>query len=843
MKETAVKKLGKPNVRKVRRLSLVWVVPVLALALASYLVYQQFLERGLALTLVFPEAKGLVPGKTELRYQGFKVGVVSHLSFNAKTGQFTAHINAMRDLEPLLKTKTQFWLVKPKASLLGVSGLDTLISGNYIAMLPGKGDPSRHFVARRTPPPEPVPDGVFMVELALHDLGSLSEGSPVYYRHVPVGEVHSYRLDKAAGAVILQLTFHENYADLVKRDSRFQDVSGLKVKASLSGIKVESQGLVPMLTGGLVMDSPNDSPKARYGQRFVLDKAHRFSYQVHLNVPGGGHYLPQGTPVIARQHVIGEVINSNDSGVLVGFTEKPIDPFYAWIAERSLKNFQVQTLLHPHYIRLLSGVDGRHVLHDNPPIPSANDSELYVQIASDQKLADGTPVQYKGFTVGEVIYSELEDHQAIANVSINSKYRTLVTQQTHFYSSHPVAVDASLDGIKVNTSSVKDWWQGAVRMVPGKGPAASYGARFTLDPKPASEHHLLTLTASPPRALPKGAPVRWHGFQVGEVISSTLTGKGQQADIAINLNNSFQLRRGMRFYFQPAMAVDASLQGVKVTVPDLKTLAGGAIMIVDTHTSSRPQLAKQLPLYASQQAALNTEPPVQLSVPAGTEAQIGMAVKFLGAQVGHVSHISDQAKQRILSLQFKPGMTSRFARKGSRFRLITPNISLSGVSHLDALLGSYIAVQPVIGKKVPKQQRFVLAKTPYPHHQFTLTAAVAGDLSVGSPVWYRDLPVGEIQAIKITPDGGGVSLTLAINEQAARWVTSNSTFWIKSGFQANFGLFSGLTVKSGSLSSMAQGGIQFATRPGGHTLDGPLPLQASAPDGWQQWQPQAPSPQ
>lgn len=840
MKKTAVNVMDKPEIRKVRRVSLVWVVPLLAIALASYLIYQQFVERGLLLTLSFPEAKGLVPGKTELRYQGFKVGVVSRLSFNAKTGEFTAHINAMRDVEPLLKENTQFWLVKPTASLLGVSGLDTLLSGNYIAMLPGDGKPQRDFVARHTPPPEPVPEGVFMVELALRNLGSLTDGSPVYYRRVPIGEVHSYRLDKEAGAVVLQLTFDENYADLVKRDSRFKDVSGVKIQAGLNGVKVDSQGLVSMLSGGLQMDSPDDSPAATYGQRFVLDQERRFNHQVHLNFDQQV-YLPKGTPIIAHQQVVGEVMDSNDSGVLLGFNEQPVNPFYAWIAQRSLKDLQVATLLHPQYIRLLQGVDGRHILHNEPPLPSNSDSELLIKISSDHKLADGTPIQYKGFTVGEVIYSHLEGDKVIAETSIQQAYRQLVRRDSRFESAEPLQVDASFQKFKLKTAPLETWWQGAVNILPGKGEEASYDSLFVLDQQSAVPMQHLTLHVSPPHSLPAGTPVRRNGFTIGEVQSSTLEKGGKEAQIKVAIRKDITLSATNRFYWQPPIAMKADLKGVRVSIPDLASAVAGSIELVDAKDAGSKE--DRTRIFANKDSALAVGPDITLLVPALTEITPDAQVKYLGYPVGKVVNLDDNDQGRVLTIRFDSNLAERFARHGSQFSLVRPQLSLGGVDHLDALLGPYIAVMPAKDKSARQETAFTLSPTLYPHKEVVVAATSAAGLTPGAPVWYRDLPVGEILSLKLMPTGDGVFIRLAIRDEAAQWVTSNSRFWVRAGFKASFGFLDGFKFNTDSLQAIAQGGIQFATFGGGQPVDKPMPLQSDAPEHWEQWSPELPRPQ
>ncbi|WP_115718629.1 MlaD family protein [Gallaecimonas mangrovi] len=834
MKKTVVKVMDQPEIRRVRRLSLVWVVPFLAIALASYLIYQQFVERGLLLTLTFPEAKGLVPGKTELRYQGFKVGVVSHLSFNAKSGEFTAHISAMRDLEPLLKDHTQFWLVKPTASLLGVSGLDTLLSGNYIAMLPGTGKPKRDFVARRTPPPEPVPEGMFMVELALHNLGTLTEGSPIYYRKVPIGQVHSYRLDKGGDAVILQLTFDKNYADLVKRDSHFKDVSGIKVKADLSGIKLDAGGLVSMLTGGLQMDSPDDSPPAKYGQRYVLDKERRFSHQVHLTL-ATPTFLPKGTPIIARQHVIGEVVDSNDSGVLLGFNEEPINPFYAWIAQRSLKNLDATTLLHPRYIRLLQGVDGRHQLHEQPPLPGPHDSELLLRLVSAKKLADGTPIQYKGFTVGEVIYSTLQGEQAIAEVSIEGDYRHFIHKNSQFHSTEPLQVDASFQHLQLKTAPLETWWQGAIALTPGTGAAAPYNSQFQLDPQQQALMQTVTLSASPPRSLPADTPIHQHGFTVGKVVSSTLAKGGQKAVITVEIRKDLAVSPLSRFYWKPPLDLKADLRGIHMKVADLASAVAGSIEMVQANTADAK--SSRL-LFSNRQSALAVGPEVTLKVPLDSDVQPGIMVKYFGNPIGKVVSLKDSGQYRLLTLRFDGELGQRFARQGSAFSLVTPEISIAGIKHLDAVIAPYIAAVPG-DKASPLQDHFSLSPTLYPHQEFTLAASRGYGLSVGAPVWYRDLPVGEILSLSLMPSGKGVYVKVAINNEAAHWVSSSSQFWVKAGFNASFGLFDGLKLKSDTLQSIAQGGVQFATKGAGKTVTGPLPLSDVAPKDWQHWAPSA----
>ncbi|VEI44335.1 paraquat-inducible protein B [Actinobacillus equuli] len=97
------------------------------------------------------------------------------------------------EAKSVLRDDTKFWLVKPSASIAGVSGLDALVSGNYITLLPGEGKSANEFIAEEEPPAVAVTDGDLLVRLISNDLGSITVGASVYFRKVPVGSIADYR--------------------------------------------------------------------------------------------------------------------------------------------------------------------------------------------------------------------------------------------------------------------------------------------------------------------------------------------------------------------------------------------------------------------------------------------------------------------------------------------------------------------------------------------------------------------------------------------------------------------------------------------------------------------------
>ncbi|MGL5906036.1 MAG: intermembrane transport protein PqiB, partial [Shewanella sp.] len=258
-----------PKVVKKKLFSPIWLLPIVALALGTWLGVKSIKESGVEIQIHFPSASGIEVGKTLVKYQGLTVGKVKDIGIDDDlTG---VNVKVMMDYraKPFLNHETLFWLVTPKATITGVEGLDALFSGNYIAIQPGKGNPKTLFEAERQPPPMQVGTEGVMVELTSDKLGSLDVGSPIFFRQIPVGSIASYRLDGNA-KVIISAFIQDQYAHLVKKTSHFWNVSGVKIDASLAGVKVNSESLASILAGGVSFSSDTNAATAENGDSFAL---------------------------------------------------------------------------------------------------------------------------------------------------------------------------------------------------------------------------------------------------------------------------------------------------------------------------------------------------------------------------------------------------------------------------------------------------------------------------------------------------------------------------------------------------------------------------------------------
>jgi paraquat-inducible protein B len=255
-------------------LSLVWLIPIVAVVIGGWLAVKAIQERGPTITITFKTAEGLEAGKTKLKYKYVDVGVVKEIALNKDRSGVTVTVDLVKGTERALVEDTRFWVVRARVGTGGVSGLGTLFSGAYLGVDIGKSTkPRRDFTGLETPPivTGETPGRQFVVRS--QNLGSLDIGSPLYFRRVPVGEVVAHSLDQDGTGVTLKVFVDAPYDQYVTKNSRFWNASGIDVTVDASGIKVETQSLVSILAGGIAFETPTESstdPPAEMDTVFTL---------------------------------------------------------------------------------------------------------------------------------------------------------------------------------------------------------------------------------------------------------------------------------------------------------------------------------------------------------------------------------------------------------------------------------------------------------------------------------------------------------------------------------------------------------------------------------------------
>jgi paraquat-inducible protein B len=265
--------LPEVEVKKRRGISPVWLIPLVAGAIAIWLAYTTLQEKGPQITVVFDNAEGLEAGKTTVKYRNVEVGVVDEVTLSEDLSHIVVTANLDKNMEAHLKEGTRFWIVRPRVGFGGVSGLGTLLSGAYVELDPGEGPAAHDFVGLAEPPPitSQVPGTQFV--LRTDRLGSIGRGAPIYYRSIPVGQVLGYELAEDKQGLNVKIFVDAPNDQLVRPSSRFWNASGVNVSLGADGVDVAMESLEALLAGGIAFDTPDiDKPgePAAAGTSFPL---------------------------------------------------------------------------------------------------------------------------------------------------------------------------------------------------------------------------------------------------------------------------------------------------------------------------------------------------------------------------------------------------------------------------------------------------------------------------------------------------------------------------------------------------------------------------------------------
>jgi len=304
-----------------RRVSIIWIVPLVALIVGGWLGWKAWLEKGLTITISFSSAEGIEAGKTAIKYKDVEVGQVKDIRLSPDLDRVIVTASVDRDAQPYLTNRTRFWVVRARVAAGEVSGLTTLFSGAYIGMDPvTDGEPPYAFVGLDKPPAVTTDSPGKTFHLVADNLGSLDIGSPVHYRQIRVGQVIDYALAKDGSEVDVVVFIYAPYDEQVRTNSRFWNTSGVSVAVDTEGIKIDTESLVSILLGGIAFDSPvslETAFPAEEGARFRLYgkradiREREYSVKRHfvMHFDQSVRGLEKGAPVEFRGIRIGEVVD------------------------------------------------------------------------------------------------------------------------------------------------------------------------------------------------------------------------------------------------------------------------------------------------------------------------------------------------------------------------------------------------------------------------------------------------------------------------------------------------------------------------------------------------------
>ncbi|MGH8354299.1 MAG: MlaD family protein [Pseudomonas sp.] len=679
--------------------SAIWVLPLIALLIGSWLAWRAYSQAGIEIQVLFDSGEGIQVNKTEVIYKGMSIGKVVAVALDEQGDNrgVVATLEMNKEVEPYLRSNTRFWLVKPSVTLAGISGLETLVSGNYIAAMPGNGEPSLRFKALSEAPP--LPDSLPGLHLTLkaERLGSLNRDSPVFYQQIQVGRVKSYALAADQSTVEIKVYIEPTYANLVRKHTRFWNASGITVDAGLSGVKFRSESLASVLAGGIAFATPEhrkDSPPTDPSLPFRLYEdfdAAQAGIKVLVKLADFEGLQAGRTPVMYQGLQTGTLktlkVNDDLSGATAELALDPRTEDYLvegaefWLVKPSISLAGItglEALVKGNYIAVRPGEKGAAPKREfearakAPPLDISAPG-LHLVLFSDAlgSLDIGSPILYRQVKVGTVqSFQFARNHrQVVLGVHIEPEYANLVNGSTRFWNASGIKLSGGLSGIEVKSESLQSLLAGGIAFETPDPKAAVTKRiqRFSLhaDRESALQQGVeVQIRLDSGDGLRPGTPVRYKGLDVGKVERIELTEDLQAVVLHARITAAAEriARAGTQFWvIKPELGL--------VRTANLETLVSGQYLEVQPAAKGAPAQTQftalqQAPTLATRETGL----PLVLSAPRRGSIKPGVPVTYREVAVGKVTgfELGPSADRVLIRILIEPRYAA-LVRGGSRF--------------------------------------------------------------------------------------------------------------------------------------------------------------------------------
>lgn len=235
----------------------IWMVPLLALFIGVWMLFQHWYSQGPSFTLTVATAEGIVAGKTVIRSREVDVGRIEAVELSQDYSHAVLKGRLTNAAAGMLRGDSQFWVVKPRVGREGVSGLNTLLSGAYIELAPGKkGKPRDQYQILDKPPLSSLNAKGLHLILNSRDVRALGVGSPINYQGFTIGQVEEAKFLPEKSEMQYQIFINAPYDVLVSGNSRFWVTPGFEVSMGSDGMKVKMDSLETLIDGGITMGLP-----------------------------------------------------------------------------------------------------------------------------------------------------------------------------------------------------------------------------------------------------------------------------------------------------------------------------------------------------------------------------------------------------------------------------------------------------------------------------------------------------------------------------------------------------------------------------------------------------------
>ena len=849
---------GTVNTKK--SFSLVWIVPIVAILITAGMIYKSYANKGVRIYVSIENGEGIIDGKTPLMYKGIKIGAVEdvHIKEN-DVSQLELTITVDKDsAQAVCRKGNKFWKVEPKISLTEVSGLDTLIKGVYIAVMPAKTSKEAllelpyqtEFDALDTAPVDVFRPGRSLVVNTVTK-GDIAVGAPILYNKQVIGKVENKNLSDDRLSINLQLRIDEQYMDLIHTQSIFYKTDALEVKAGLGGIKVNMGSFASFIAGGISVYNSQASlisPLAQDKEAFVLvdnfDDIMLSDDEIILSLEDSYNLTPDITKVYYKGVEAGLVkrvkyIAKQNKTQITLKLHKDFRAFantkaHFWLVHPRLGFNAVEgldTVVRGNYINFSSSnakakVQSNFVLHVKKPKIDGVKVKLFTK--DIKSLKEDAGVFYHGISIGAIdSYTLNKDKKTFTvHLVIKPKYAKLISASSSFYHNSGASFEASLSKVSIQAGSLETMLRGGIAVeTPSFNKKIKKSYVLHEDHKAmiraqylAANGIYLTLVASKSGSLKIGSALLYKQIKVGEVLSTRWDTKTQKLYLRAFVIEEYakEVHANSLFYNASGLRAKIDLNGLEIDTESIETIISGGIAFFTPSLNKTQPVQKnaEFTLYDSKDEAANSYFDISILANNTKGLKVGSALTYKNVKLGQVESLELKGTKVLLKLQidakYKP-----LIKKDTFFWVEGFELGLSGVKNPSAALtGPSIVLMP--GESTDDSVSFTLnLSKPLPHFQeeglrITLKSQRRSGIKADAPVFFRQVKIGSVIEYKLNKDATGLEIQVFIEPCFAHLVRQNSYFFNTSGIGMEVSLF-GAKVKTESVESILTGGIGVLT--------------------------------
>ena len=477
-----------PVIKSKKGISPIWILPIVALLIGSWLIYRDFQESGVMITVQIKDASGLTAGKTKVMYKGLPVGTLKSFRVSQDLQSIEADIEMVKQSREVLTEDTKFWVVRPELSVNRITGLDTLVKGSYFEVQPGTSSRlATYFKALDEAPPlsTRVP-GLHLTLSSEHSV-ALSPGSPVYFKKVEVGEVVSNTLQDD-GSIQTRILIYPTFVEHVNSQSLFFVSGGIRFEANLPNVSLQVDPLQSILRGGISFITPEGGepmkdPKALIplykdynAAKHAGDIKITLTYSVEHGLSAGSEIRYNGVKIGAIERM--DLAEDMKTIHAIAYIHKKLNHLlredtYVWSVNAKFGAggiANLDTLIKGPHLNLIPGTgkaSTSFMVHDNRPPNMTINTGLNLVLETDRlgSLGYDKPVYYRQVQVGHTTGYELSatGQNVLIYLNIHEPFVNLVRENTKFWNTSGLRIKGGLmTEMKVSYESLASLISGGI---------------------------------------------------------------------------------------------------------------------------------------------------------------------------------------------------------------------------------------------------------------------------------------------------------------------------------------------------------------------------------------------